>query len=71
LTGDLDRDLHAVVVALQAENGGHGVDLNAPPLVVLTKIVVDVGATSGSGVELSKASHPGHGGRSCLTLMPG
>lgn len=43
LTGDLDRDLHAVVVALQAENGGHGVDLNAPPLVNAWSGSVDTG----------------------------
>jgi hypothetical protein len=40
-------------------------------LDVLTTTVVDVGATSGSGVELSDGIHPDPGGRSCLTLMPG
>jgi hypothetical protein len=40
-------------------------------LAVLTKTVVDVGATSGSGVELSDGIHPDRGGRSCPTLMPG
>ena len=42
----------------------------ATRLVVLTSTVVDVGATSGSGVELSDGIHPDRGGRSCLTLMP-
>lgn len=32
-TGDVDRDLCAIVIALQGENGGRGVDLLAPPLV--------------------------------------
>ena len=32
-SGDIDRDLKSIVIALQAENGGHGVDLQAPPLV--------------------------------------
>lgn len=31
--GDLERDLKAVVLDLQADSGGHGVDLTAPPLV--------------------------------------
>jgi len=32
-TGDVDRDLRSIVVDLQREHGGHGVDLAAPPLV--------------------------------------
>ncbi len=32
-TDDVERDLKSIVVALQAENGGRGVDLLAPPLV--------------------------------------
>jgi hypothetical protein len=39
-------------------------------LGVLTRTVVDVGATSGSGVELSDGIHTDRGGRSCPTLMP-
>jgi 5-methylcytosine-specific restriction protein B len=31
--GDLDRDLKALILDLQADSGGHGVDLTAPPLV--------------------------------------
>jgi hypothetical protein len=46
-------------------------DGDQPVLDVLTKTVVDVGAASGSGVELSDGIHPDPGGRSCLTLMPG
>lgn len=40
-TGDVDRDLLAVVLALQAENGGHGVDLAAPPLVTVWSGAID------------------------------
>ena len=32
-TGDVDRDLRTVVLALQAEHGDQGVDVTAPPLV--------------------------------------
>jgi hypothetical protein len=38
---------------------------------VLTRIVVDVGETSGVELELSSSSARTHGGLSCLTLMPG
>jgi hypothetical protein len=40
-------------------------------LDVLTRIVVDVGETSGVELELSRSSTRSHGGLSCLTLMPG
>lgn len=43
-TGDLDRDLLAIVLALQADNDGHGVDLAAPPLVNAWSGNVDTGA---------------------------
>jgi 5-methylcytosine-specific restriction protein B len=42
-TGDTDRDLLTVVLALQAENGGHGVDLSTPPLVNVWNGSVDTG----------------------------
>jgi GTPase subunit of restriction endonuclease len=42
-TGDLDRDLLAVVLALQAEHGGTGVDLAAPPLLGVWSGAVDAG----------------------------
>lgn len=43
-TGDVDRDLRSVVVALQAEHGGHAVDLAAPPIVGLWSGAVETGA---------------------------
>lgn len=42
-TGDTDRDLRTLVLTLQAENGGHGVDLSTPPLVNLWNGSVDTG----------------------------
>lgn len=39
-------------------------------LGVLTRIVVDVGETSGVELELSRFPRV-HGGLSCLTLIPG
>jgi 5-methylcytosine-specific restriction protein B len=41
--GDADQDLLTVVLTLQAENGGHGVDLSAPPLVNVWSGSVDTG----------------------------
>src|SRR4051794_33143798 len=38
--------------------------------MTLTKTVVDVGATSGSGVELSDGIHTDHGGRRLVRLTP-
>ena len=42
-TGDLDQDLKAVVLSLQSEHGGSGVDLAAPPLVNVWNGSVDTG----------------------------
>ncbi|WP_238164585.1 AAA family ATPase [Kribbella pittospori] len=42
-TGDLDHDLLSVALVLQAEQGGHGVDLYAPPLVNVWSGTVAVG----------------------------
>ena len=73
-----ERGVHAEVFEQAAELSeiGAAIALSAngtrefARLGVLTKTVVDVGATSGSGVELSDGIHTDHGGRSCLTLMP-
>ncbi len=42
--GDVERDLQRIVVALQGEHGGHGVDLLAPPIVGMWSGTVDTGA---------------------------
>jgi 5-methylcytosine-specific restriction protein B len=42
-TGDSERDLKAVVLALQAEHGGLGVHLTAPPLVGMWSGAVETG----------------------------
>ena len=43
-TGDVERDLQWIVLALQSEHGGHGVDLLAPPFVGMWSGTVDTGA---------------------------
>lgn len=42
-TEDRERDLRTAVLALQAENGGHGIELTAPPLVTAWSGGVDSG----------------------------
>jgi 5-methylcytosine-specific restriction protein B len=42
-TGEVDRDLLGIVLILQVENGGHGVDLSAPPLVNTWSGSIDTG----------------------------